>query len=144
MALCHTAPLTASGKSCLYYYRARYYSPALGRFISEDPIGLRGGLNRYAYVDGGPTNRRDPSGRLGVAGAAVGAGVGLALDVAYQYYHHGWSFDCFSYGEAAAAAGTGALFGSEIGIIAEMGEAANAAREIEVIDGFVDAEGSPF
>jgi RHS repeat-associated protein len=27
----------------LYYYRARYYQPGLGRFVSEDPVGLRGG-----------------------------------------------------------------------------------------------------
>jgi RHS repeat-associated protein len=42
------------GTSGLYYYRARYYSPQLGRFISEDPIGLAGGTNVYAYVDGNP------------------------------------------------------------------------------------------
>ena len=29
----------------LYYYRARYYDPKIGRFISEDPIGFRGGVN---------------------------------------------------------------------------------------------------
>ena len=37
----------------LYYYRARYYSPTLQRFISEDPIGFAGGdLNLFAYVVG--------------------------------------------------------------------------------------------
>jgi RHS repeat-associated protein len=46
----------------LYYYRARYYSPALGRFISEDPIGFAGGLNQYAYVGNSPTNFIDPHG----------------------------------------------------------------------------------
>jgi len=46
----------------LYYYRARYYSPALQRFISEDPIGLAGGINLYAYVGNDPVNRTDPSG----------------------------------------------------------------------------------
>jgi type VI secretion system secreted protein VgrG len=36
----------------LYYLRSRYYDPALGRFIQEDPIGRAGGLNLYAYADG--------------------------------------------------------------------------------------------
>jgi RHS repeat-associated protein len=47
----------------LYYYRARYYSPAMQRFISEDPIGFAGGdTNLYAYVGGDPVNGIDPSG----------------------------------------------------------------------------------
>ena len=40
----------------LYYYRARYYDPKAGRFISEDPIGLAGGTNLYTYVDNNPAN----------------------------------------------------------------------------------------
>ncbi len=50
------------GGSGLYYYRARYYSPQLGRFISEDPIGLSGGRNFYAYTDGDPIDHNDPYG----------------------------------------------------------------------------------
>jgi len=46
----------------LYYYRARYYDPQLGRFISEDPIGLAGGPNVYAYVGNNPVNATDPFG----------------------------------------------------------------------------------
>ena len=49
----------------LYYMRARYYDPALGRFLSEDPIGIDGGLNLYAYAGNDPTNRSDPSGLFG-------------------------------------------------------------------------------
>lgn len=52
-------------ESGLYFYRARYYDPKQGRFISEDPIGLAGGLNMYAYVEGDPINATDP---LGLAG----------------------------------------------------------------------------
>ncbi|MBX3302489.1 MAG: RHS repeat-associated core domain-containing protein [Nitrospira sp.] len=47
----------------LYYYRARYYSPRLQRFISEDPIGFRGrNINLYGYVSNNPINRIDPLG----------------------------------------------------------------------------------
>lgn len=37
-------------ETSLYYYRARYYDPQSGRFLSEDPIGFRGGMNFYSYV----------------------------------------------------------------------------------------------
>ena len=47
----------------LYYYRARYYDPTIGRFISNDPIEFMGGdFNFYRYVGGDPVNFRDPSG----------------------------------------------------------------------------------
>jgi len=46
----------------LYYYRNRYYKPSVGRFISEDPIGLAGGSNTYAYVSENPVNAVDPLG----------------------------------------------------------------------------------
>lgn len=44
-------------------YRARYYSPRMGRFVSEDPIEFLGGdVNLYAYVRNNPTRWKDPSG----------------------------------------------------------------------------------
>jgi RHS repeat-associated protein len=46
----------------MYYYRARWYDPSIGRFISEDPIGFAGGVNLYNYVEGNPINRIDPFG----------------------------------------------------------------------------------
>jgi RHS repeat-associated protein len=47
----------------LLYYRARYYSPRLQRFLSEDPAGLRSGdYNLYAYVANSPLRWRDPAG----------------------------------------------------------------------------------
>ena len=46
----------------LYYYRARYYDPMEGRFISRDPIGFKGGVNLYSYVFNNVINYTDPSG----------------------------------------------------------------------------------
>ena len=46
----------------LYQIRARYYDPKLRRFISEDPIGLEGGINEYVFGSGDPVNHSDPSG----------------------------------------------------------------------------------
>ena len=48
----------------LHYMRARYYDPQLGRFLSEDPLGLAGGINPTAFVGGDPVNYSDPSGLL--------------------------------------------------------------------------------
>lgn len=73
----------------LYYYRARYYSPAYQRFVSEDPIGFGGGdWNLYGYVGNNPHRWIDPMGLapswVGPAGAVIGvtggalAALGLA------------------------------------------------------------------
>jgi RHS repeat-associated protein len=73
-------PFTYTGRefdaeSGLYYYRARYYDPEIGRFISEDPLGLLSGdPNLYAYVLGNPLNHKDPLGMV-----VLPVVVGLAL-----------------------------------------------------------------
>jgi RHS repeat-associated protein len=45
----------------LHYNHHRYYDPALGRYISQDPIGLRGGWNNYVYTTN-PLSQVDPFG----------------------------------------------------------------------------------
>jgi len=50
----------------LYYYKARVYSPSLGRFLQTDPIGTKDDLNLYAYVGNDPLDRTDPTGTEGV------------------------------------------------------------------------------
>lgn len=84
----------------LYYYRARYYDPRIGRFPSEDPIPLdertEEELNGYSYVASNPPNWRDPTGEYsqiacilsytaagGMAGAATGAAWGAAGGLAF-------------------------------------------------------------
>jgi RHS repeat-associated protein len=46
----------------LTYYRARWYSSELGRFINEDPIGLAGGINQFSYVKNNSVNATDSLG----------------------------------------------------------------------------------
>jgi RHS repeat-associated protein len=79
----------------LKYYRARYYRPMLGRFTSEDPLGLE--QNVYAYVRNSPALFADPlglkawflgasfSGGLGASGTSSG---GLVIDDSWQV---GWA-----------------------------------------------------
>jgi RHS repeat-associated protein len=48
--------------TALYYYRARYYDPTTGRFLSEDPARFSAGVDFYTYVGNSPPNFSDPSG----------------------------------------------------------------------------------
>jgi RHS repeat-associated protein len=48
----------------LYYLRARFYDPSIGRFVNEDPLRFEGGcVNLYSYVNNNPLNGKDPTGR---------------------------------------------------------------------------------
>ena len=85
----------------LYYMRARYYDPQLGRFLSEDPIGIEGGLNLYAYVGDDPVNGSDPTGLRQVCDRYIvttwatrdGKKVAIINRYTYQECHDDHSFD---------------------------------------------------
>ncbi|HEX7315417.1 MAG TPA: RHS repeat-associated core domain-containing protein [Pyrinomonadaceae bacterium] len=77
----------------LHYNRFRYYSPALGRYLSRDPLSFLAGLNFYAYCGNDPVNSADPLGlwnwksalktaAVVVASVAVGAAVVALAPVA--------------------------------------------------------------
>ena len=73
----------------LQYNRERWYDPATGRFISQDPIGLAGGqFNFYVYAGNNPTNETDPNGLMG-GGPAGGRGTVSqdARDQAFLSYY---------------------------------------------------------
>jgi RHS repeat-associated protein len=109
----------------LVYDRARFYSPALGRFYAPDPIGYKGGSNLYAYVGNDPANLADPSGKCPWC---VGAVIGFGVDLAVQLSVNG----TYDWRQSLAATTVGALTGGASAFIGEaiVGEtlAAGAAR----------------
>jgi RHS repeat-associated protein len=72
----------------LYYYRARMYMPAWGRFMQADPVRYLGGSNLYAYTDNDPLNLTDPTGDCpacigAVSSVAIGYAISLATGQSY-------------------------------------------------------------
>lgn len=93
----------------LYYYRARYYQPDMGRFINEDSYGFAAGDNNfYAYALGNPISYNDPSGHLVWFAAIpiIWGGIEIALSV-YDAYDTGKTLldPCASSGRKAVSAG---------------------------------------
>lgn len=65
----------------LYYFRARYYSSCSGRFVTEDPLGFRGGSTvLYKYAGNSPFNKTDPTGLQNVQPKAGPSGGNIYVD----------------------------------------------------------------
>jgi RHS repeat-associated protein len=96
----------------LVYYRARFYDPSIGRFTQTDPIGMRGGMNLYAYVNGNPTNFNDPMGLIASSptnSVNVGSNGEVTVnEISYASNNNsGITSACQCMGEQYAAASTG-------------------------------------
>lgn len=85
--------------SGLIYMQQRYYDPLIGRFYSNDPVGVLGhmkrgnsviGFNRYIYANNNPYKYRDPDGEF--VQAIIGGAIGFASEVAVQTFIEGRSF----------------------------------------------------
>ncbi|MFP4473397.1 MAG: RHS repeat domain-containing protein [Candidatus Omnitrophota bacterium] len=132
----------------LYYMRARYYDPAVGRFISEDPSGFADGPNLYAYAGGNPVNYYDANGRWAISaitgaiggaysgamtalanGGSLRAGIlgGIAGGVTGAAV--GWVLDDFN-GTLAGAAAGGTVGGSVGGLVGNMTANAIDGKEL--------------
>lgn len=75
---------TVDGTGLVYLF-ARYYDPELGRFMALDPemgdLSSPQTMNRYSYCHNSPLIYKDPTGKFGIFGAAIGAVIGAATNV---------------------------------------------------------------
>jgi len=96
-----------------YYYRARHYSPAWGRFLQADPIGYGDGVSLYAYVRNDPLNNVDPIGLWGIFaayGGTIVAGTGPIVAATVTNLKTG-AQDQINGAVATAQVGVGAFIG---------------------------------
>jgi RHS repeat-associated protein len=96
-----------------YYVRARFYNPAWGRWLNQDPIGFAGGdYNLYRYVFNNPLILTDPSGNISIAGGAFAgclAGVGWSLLGSWWSEESACQATCKAVGSCLVGAVGGAL-----------------------------------
>ena len=114
----------------IYYNRARFYDPVLGRFMPQDPLGYGGGdFNLYSFAWNNPKKWNDPSGLValdygslarngavtGAATGAIAAGVNCALNAASSALSHAIDAEEVTVGLCAVAVVKGAAEGAFVG-----------------------------
>ena len=121
----------------MYRLDSRYYDPAIGRFINADNISLLTETptaltdkNLYSYCDNNPVMRKDSEGELWanlLIGAAIGAGVEIGLQLAFEGKVTNWSAVC-------VAGVTGAVGATSAKTLIQMGVNAAASVGQLIID----------
>jgi RHS repeat-associated protein len=76
--------------TALMYYRARWYHPLNGTFLSEDPKRFRGGLNLYAYTRNSPVNFTDPNGTVPVPVIIIVGVIVVEFGIHYYLSERAW------------------------------------------------------
>jgi len=95
----------------LYYYRARYYSTEIGRFLQVDAIGYADSMNLYIYVSNNPLNLTDPMGLWFGLDDAVFAGGGAIVGLVAKGISDLISWDLSEWGDYGTAGLSGAAGG---------------------------------
>ncbi|HWO89996.1 MAG TPA: RHS repeat-associated core domain-containing protein [Gemmatimonadales bacterium] len=86
-----TGASTPNATGGYVYLRNRWYDPSTGRFLTQDPIGLAGGINLYAYAGNNPVSFSDPFGLCADAGDSIRVDVRVQCANGTNEYHTIWA-----------------------------------------------------
>ena len=118
------------------HFVQRYYDPAIGRFLSVDPVAAStfdgSNFNRYWYANSNPYKFTDPDGRFGL----IGAGIGMAIDLGMQLATAEGSFServsQVDLTSVAVAGAVGAVTGGFAGVLGKAAVAGNISVKTAV------------